>query len=108
MSPERLERIRHRALELVEKIKFDVLPEHRRRCEEKEKFHSNKISFDDEIMRVFNSNSLVAELKRLQKICPHDFTDFQGDNTWSVPAMTQRCRICRSTETVFNSAGRLS
>ena len=105
ITPERVERIRQRAAMLIEKIKTDVLPEHRRLCEEKEKLHPTRVSFDDEITRALNSNSLVAELRRLQKICPHDWTGFQENNTWLTPAKTNRCKICHSNETVFESKG---
>lgn len=103
MNPERVERIRLRASELIVKIKSDVLPEHRRRCEEKQKLHPNKVRFDDEVMRALASNSLVAELRRLQKVCPHDWTGFEEDKTWPISAKINRCRICHSNETVFES-----
>lgn len=101
MSPERIERIRQRSAVLIERIRIEVMPNHRRRCEEKEKQHPNRVRFDDEISRAIESNPLTAELRRLQRVCPHDFTEFQEDKTWPVPARTKRCLICRSNETVF-------
>ncbi len=108
VSAERLEFIRKRVAELTVKIKSDVMPEHRRRCEEREKTHPNNIRFDDEIMRALNSNSLVAELRRLQNICPHDFTDFEENKSLPTPAKTKRCKICNSNETIFSLKGGLS
>lgn len=101
MTAEKKEYVRKRAAELVEKIKVEVLPEHRRRCEEKEKLHPTRVRFDDEATRALESNSLVAELRRLQKTCSHDWTDWQENKTFSTPAKTKRCTICRSNETVF-------
>lgn len=94
--------IRKRTTELLEKIRLDVMPNHRRRCEEREKLYPNQVRLDDEITRALNSNSLVAELRRLQNSCPHDFTDWQEDSTWPVLARTRRCRTCQSNETDFD------
>ena|SRR3989344_5412102 len=106
ISPKRVEMIRERVPVLIERIKVEVMPEHRRRCEEKEKAHPNRVRFDDEVMRALESNSLVAELRRLQKVCPHNWTGFQEDKTWATPAKTNRCTICYSNETVFESMAR--
>jgi hypothetical protein len=103
ISPQRIEMIKKRVSVLIERIKAEVMPDHRRRCEDKEKAHPNRVRFDDEVMRALESNSLVAELRRLQKVCPHDWTGFQEDKTWVMPAKTNRCIICHSNETVFES-----
>ncbi|MDO8495225.1 MAG: hypothetical protein Q7S32_01700 [bacterium] len=101
MTPERMGRIRQRSAILMDRIKVEVMPGHRRRCEEKEKQNSNRIRFDDEITRALENNSLVAELRRLQRVCPHDWTGFQKDDSWPTPAQTKRCTICQSNETIF-------
>ncbi len=95
-------KIQQRVSELIPKIRPEVMPAHRLRCEEREKLYPLSVRFDDEISRMLQSNSLVAELRRLQRICSHIWTDWEDDTTWSIAAKTKRCTICSSNETIFD------
>ncbi len=98
-------RIQERTTELTSRIRTEVMPEHRRRCEEREEMYPNSVRFDDEIFRMLQSNPMVAEVRRLQRMCQHLWTGYEVDTTWSVPAKTKRCTICQSNETAFGEEG---